>query len=102
MLRVSEVVAVDVEHVYENALFVPRSKTDQEGQGVYLYLTDATGKYQDSCGGRGHHWAGEWSLVSGGKCYRPRTRKSLAPGATGCGSVEVAANACALCGRGAG
>ena len=28
LLRVSEVVAIDVEHVYENALFVPRSKTD--------------------------------------------------------------------------
>lgn len=42
LLRISEAVAIDVEHIHDNALFVPRSKTDQEGTGVFLYLTAGT------------------------------------------------------------
>ena len=42
LLRISEAVAIDVEHLQDNALFVPRSKTDQHGEGVHLYLTHKT------------------------------------------------------------
>ena len=42
LLRISEAVAIDVEHLQDNALFVPRSKTDQHGEGVHLYLTRKT------------------------------------------------------------
>ena len=42
LLRVSEVVAVNCEHFKENTLIVQRSKTDQEGSGVALYVTSDT------------------------------------------------------------
>ena len=42
LLRVSEVVAVDCEHFKQNTLIVQRSKTDQEGSGVALYVTSDT------------------------------------------------------------
>ncbi len=44
LLRVSEVVAVDVEHFKQNTLVVERSKTDQQGEGVALYVTNETRK----------------------------------------------------------
>lgn len=42
LLRISEAVAINCEDLQDNALFVPRSKTDQHGQGVHLYLTHKT------------------------------------------------------------
>lgn len=44
MLRVSEVTAIDIEHIDFNAntLFIPRSKTDQTGKGVTQYIGDQT------------------------------------------------------------
>ncbi len=42
LLRVSEVVAVNVWHFKQNTLIVQRSKTDQQGKGVALYVTSDT------------------------------------------------------------
>ena len=42
LLRVSEVVAVNIEDLQEKTLYIPRSKTDQFGEGVHLYLTNKT------------------------------------------------------------
>ncbi len=42
LLRVSEVVAVNVGHFKQNTLIVQRSKTDQQGTGVALYVTSDT------------------------------------------------------------
>ena len=47
LCRRSELVAADVEHVElmsdgSGTLFLPRSKTDQEGQGEYRYLAPDT------------------------------------------------------------
>ncbi len=44
LLRVSEVVSVNVGHFKQNTLVVQRSKTDQEGSGVALYVTSDTRK----------------------------------------------------------
>ena len=44
LLRVSEVVAVNCGHFKQNTLVVQRSKTDQEGTGVALYVTGDTRK----------------------------------------------------------
>ena len=44
LLRVSEVVAVNCGHFKQNTLTVHRSKTDQEGTGVALYVTSGTRK----------------------------------------------------------
>ena len=44
LLRVSEVVAVNVGHFKQNTLIVQRSKTDQQGAGVALYVTSNTRK----------------------------------------------------------
>lgn len=44
LLRVSEVVSVNCEHFKQNTLIVQRSKTDQEGSGVALYVTSDTSK----------------------------------------------------------
>ena len=44
LLQISERVAVDVEHLQDKSLWIPRSKTDQEGEGVFLYLTQKTRK----------------------------------------------------------
>lgn len=44
MLRVSEAVVVNVSGVREKTLLVGRSKTDQEGEGVDLYITRDTRK----------------------------------------------------------
>ena len=44
LLRVSEVVAIDIEHFRQNTLIVERSKTDQQGEGVALYVTSDTRK----------------------------------------------------------
>ncbi len=54
LLRVSEVVAVNCGHFKQNTLVVQRSKTDQEGSGVALYVTSDTRKvisrYQEKSG----------------------------------------------------
>ena len=47
LLRISEAVGIDCEHIAEEAdgsgrLFLPVSKTDQEGQGAVLYLKPNT------------------------------------------------------------
>lgn len=42
LLRVSEVVAVNVGHFKQNTLIVQKSKTDQQGEGVALYVTSDT------------------------------------------------------------
>ena len=48
--RRSELVAIDVDHIHgpdaggAGALFVPTSKTDQEGEGAWAYLSPATMK----------------------------------------------------------
>ena len=42
LLRVSEVVAVDVGDLKKNTLLVKLSKTDQEGRGEVLYVGDST------------------------------------------------------------
>lgn len=42
LLRVSEVVAVNCGHFKQNTLIVQRSKTDQQGTGVALYVTRDT------------------------------------------------------------
>ena len=44
LLRLSEVVAVDVEDIQGNTLTVQRSKTDQTGEGATLYIGDETKK----------------------------------------------------------
>jgi site-specific recombinase XerD len=44
LLRVSEVVAVNCGHFKQNTLIVQRSKTDQQGAGVALYVTSDTRK----------------------------------------------------------
>ena len=44
LLRVSEVVSVNCGHFKQNTLVVQRSKTDQEGAGVALYVTSDTRK----------------------------------------------------------
>ena len=44
LLRLSEVVAVNVEDVQDNTLTVQRSKTDQTGEGATLYIGDETKK----------------------------------------------------------
>ncbi len=54
LLRVSEVVAVNVGHFKQNTLIVQRSKTDQQGEGVALYVTsdtrNAISKYREKAG----------------------------------------------------
>ena len=42
LLRISEAVAVNVEDIQDNALIVQSSKTDQQGEGVALYIGDRT------------------------------------------------------------
>ena len=42
LLRISEVVAVNVENLKEKTLTLQSSKTDQEGTGESLYVCDAT------------------------------------------------------------
>ena len=42
LLRISEAVAIDVDHIEGGALFIPKSKTDTNGKGVHLYVGDAT------------------------------------------------------------
>ena len=42
LLRVSEVSAVEVGHLSDNALLIPRSKTDQTGEGKTLFVGDET------------------------------------------------------------
>lgn len=44
LLRVSEVVSVNCGHFKQNTLVVQRSKTDQQGAGVALYVTSDTRK----------------------------------------------------------
>ncbi len=44
LLRISEVVSVNVGHFKQNTLVVQRSKTDQEGTGEALYVTSDTRK----------------------------------------------------------
>ena len=58
MLRVSEAVAIDVEHIRHtdggSVLWVPRSKTDQTGLGATLYLgpptVDAVNEWREAAG----------------------------------------------------
>ncbi|MDE0315395.1 MAG: tyrosine-type recombinase/integrase [Candidatus Poribacteria bacterium] len=54
LLRVSEVVAVNVGHFKQNTLIVQKSKTDQQGEGVALYVTsdtrNAISKYREKAG----------------------------------------------------
>ncbi|MYF98939.1 tyrosine-type recombinase/integrase [Candidatus Poribacteria bacterium] len=54
LLRVSEVVAVNCGHFKQNTLIVQRSKTDQQGEGVALYVTsdtrNAISKYREKAG----------------------------------------------------
>ena len=54
LLRVSEVVAVNCGHFKQNTLIVQRSKTDQQGDGVALYVTsdtrNAISKYREKAG----------------------------------------------------
>ena len=54
LLRVSEVVAINCGHFKQNTLIVQRSKTDQQGEGVALYVTsdtrNAISKYQEKTG----------------------------------------------------
>ncbi|MYG00020.1 tyrosine-type recombinase/integrase [Candidatus Poribacteria bacterium] len=54
LLRVSEVVAVNCGHFKQNTLIVQRSKTDQQGEGVALYVTsdtrDVISKYREKAG----------------------------------------------------
>ena len=47
LLRISEVVAVDVEDLKGKTLLVRSSKTDQEGRGEALYVGDSTLKLID-------------------------------------------------------
>jgi integrase len=44
LLRASEVCAIKIEHIDFNTetVYIPSSKTDQTGQGEYLYLSDTT------------------------------------------------------------
>ena len=42
LLRVSEAVAIDCEHIEGGVLFIPKSKTDVDGKGEHLYLGQAT------------------------------------------------------------
>ena len=42
LLRISEAVAVDVEHIRDKTLEIQSSKTDQEAEGDALYITSAT------------------------------------------------------------
>ncbi|MDE2674717.1 MAG: tyrosine-type recombinase/integrase [Paracoccaceae bacterium] len=42
LLRVSEVVSVNCGHIRGKTLHIPSSKTDTEGKGVSLYITDDT------------------------------------------------------------
>ena len=44
LLRISEVVAVDVSDFVKKTLILQRSKTDQSGEGVALYVTSQTRK----------------------------------------------------------
>ena len=58
LLRVSEVVTVNVRHFKQNTLIVQKSKTDQQGEGTALYVTsdtrNAISKYRENAGiGRG-------------------------------------------------
>ncbi len=54
LLRVSEVVAVNCGHFKQNTLIVQRSKTDQQGAGVALYVTsdtrNAISRYREKAG----------------------------------------------------
>ena len=54
LLRVSEVVAVNCGHFKQNTLIVQRSKTDQQGKGVALYVTTDTrriiSRYREKAG----------------------------------------------------
>ena len=42
LLRISEAIAVNVEHLDGNTLFIPQSKTDTEGRGELLFIGDTT------------------------------------------------------------
>lgn len=54
LLRVSEVVAVNIGHFKQKTLIVQKSKTDQQGTGVALYVTsdtrNAISKYREEAG----------------------------------------------------
>ena len=49
LLRVSEAAAVDVDHLVEEALLIPRSKTDQEARGSAVYLGPRTRRLVGEC-----------------------------------------------------
>lgn len=71
LLRISEVSAIDVAHVDFQAqtLFIPRSKTDQEGKGAELYLGEKTLAYIRT-------WM-EKGKVNDGPLFRPIHRDFL-------------------------
>ena len=65
LLRIGEASAIDVEHLDFDAqtLFIPRSKTDQEGIGVFLWLRPLTLEYV-------RRWL-EKGKVESGPLFRP-------------------------------
>ena len=58
LLRISEAVAVDVEHLHKSTLLLRSSKTDQEGRGEVLYIGEPTQKLIDRYCTRGEIQSG--------------------------------------------
>ena len=71
LLRVAEVIAIDVDHVdfQANTLYIPKSKTDQEGKGATLYLGPQTLEHVQT-------WL-EKSRITEGPLFRPIHRTYL-------------------------
>ena len=63
LLRISEAVAIDCEHITtqpdgSGRLLIPRSKTDQEGQGAVVFLHPRTVKAIEVLTARAGYWKG--------------------------------------------
>ena len=63
LLRISEAVAIDCEHITtekdgSGRLLIPRSKTDQEGQGAVVFLHPRTVKAIERLTARAGYWKG--------------------------------------------
>lgn len=82
MLRVSEMHNIKIEDIdaKSSTLFIPFSKTDQAGEGEYLYLRpetlDAVTRWIQ-CSGKSKGEALFWSFYKGGKLKQPLSTRGI-------------------------
>lgn len=84
-LRRSELVAIDIEHVRfdgnDAIVYIPRSKTDQEGKGAWVRLEGGTGESDPVIHLKGWIQALAVAQATSGPLFRPMTKTNqLLPG----------------------